>query len=104
MEVQKGKVMDQKQPILELGKFLKTARKKSKLSQWEVAQDLGYGSAQFISNWERGISYPPTKSLPKLCKMYGVGLDKLWTIYCKALLYEHERKLRFEYKQLTGRR
>src|SRR5262245_30798703 len=41
------------------GTFLKNARKKRKLSQWAVAQQLGYSSAQFISNLERGISPPP---------------------------------------------
>lgn len=55
-----------------LGIYLKVKRVEAELSQNEVAKVLGYKSAQFISNWERGISAPPVKVLPVLCKMYKV--------------------------------
>ncbi|MCB0378100.1 MAG: helix-turn-helix transcriptional regulator [Bdellovibrionales bacterium] len=52
--------------------FLREQREAAGLSQKEVATKLGYSSAQFISNWERGISAPPVKILRKLAKLYNV--------------------------------
>ena len=59
------------------GDFLREARKKAKLMQGDVAEELGYTSAQFISNWERGISFPPTDKLPYLAKLLRISHRKL---------------------------
>lgn len=45
---------------------LKTLRTTAGLSQKEIATKLGYTTPQFISNWERGISFPPASDLAKL--------------------------------------
>ena len=55
--------------------FLKSARIRAKLSQRDVSNKLGYTTAQFISNWERGISTPPIKDLKTLCRMYKVDFE-----------------------------
>jgi transcriptional regulator with XRE-family HTH domain len=55
--------------------FLKSARIRAKLSQRDVSNKLGYTTAQFVSNWERGISTPPVKDLKTLCKMYKVDFE-----------------------------
>jgi transcriptional regulator with XRE-family HTH domain len=55
-----------------LAKFLKTKRQEAGLSQLEVAKKLNYSSAQFISNWERGVSCPPLDKLHLLTNMYRV--------------------------------
>lgn len=47
----------------DVGKHLKELREKSKMTQREVSDALGYSSAQFISNFERGIALPPLKKM-----------------------------------------
>lgn len=56
-----------------VGKFLRDRRVKAGLTQWDVANHLTYSTAQFISNWERGVSLPPTDSLPKLAMLLKVS-------------------------------
>ncbi len=50
-----------------LKNVLKIYRQRAGLSQLDVANSLNYTSAQFISNWERGLSSPPDGSLDFLC-------------------------------------
>lgn len=54
-----------------IGKYLKELRLASNLTQREVSMTLGYSSAQFISNFESGISYPPLKKLAAMHSLYG---------------------------------
>jgi len=62
-----------KRHYVALGGFLREARLKADLSQRNVSVDLGYSSAQFISNFERGIAAPPVKKLCRILDMYGVS-------------------------------
>ena len=55
-----------------VGKFLRERRVKAGLTQWDVAHHLQYSTAQFISNWERGVSLPPLDSLPRLATLFRV--------------------------------
>lgn len=55
-----------------LGPACKQYRQRAQLSQMDVAQSLGYGSAQIISNFERGLCSLPHKKLfeyGRLCKI-----------------------------------
>ena len=61
-----------------LSEFLKSKRVAANLTQMDVAEALGYTSAQFISNWERGLSSPPIPTLKKLCKMYKMSSDDVF--------------------------
>lgn len=70
--------------------MLKEMREKAGLTQMQVAEALGYSSAQFISNWEAGKARPPLKTLPRLAKMYGVPAAK----FRKMRLTEYENKLK----------
>ncbi len=45
-----------------VGRFLRSARVSAGLTQLDVTNALGYTTAQFCSNWERGISIPPENS------------------------------------------
>ena len=58
-----------------IGKFLKEKRTKAGLTQQEVALGLSYDTAQFVSNWERGISLPPLVALPKLAIKSCMGVE-----------------------------
>lgn len=52
-----------------VGAFLKEAREKQNLSQWDVARQRGWSSPQFVSNMERGISDIPEGEIPVLLKI-----------------------------------
>ena len=60
-----------------LGKFLKDKRVKADLTQWDVANKLGYSSAQFISNFERGLCSPPLNQLKNIVDLYDLNPDEL---------------------------
>ncbi len=61
----------------QLGEYLRRKREALSLTQSEVAQKLGYGSPQFISNIERGISNVPVKSLRILIDLYQISADEV---------------------------
>ena len=80
-----------------LAEFLKLAREKAGLSQRQIADDLGYQSAQFISNWERGISSPPMKTLKQLGELYSVSAEDLYEIMVEDTLRRVEADLHREF-------
>ena len=69
-----------------LSDFLKEKRTQVGLSQKDVADRLGYSSAQFISNWERGLSSPPMHTLKKLAEMYNVNVDEMFDVILESTL------------------
>jgi transcriptional regulator with XRE-family HTH domain len=80
-----------------LALFLKQAREKAEISQRQVADELGYQSAQFISNWERGISSPPMKTLKQLGELYRVSAEDLYEIMVEDTLRRVESDLHREF-------
>lgn len=71
-----------------LGEYLQEMRIKSNMTQREVSLELGYSSAQFISNFERGIASPPLKKLRELIRMYKMPVEKVM-----SLVLEGQREL-----------
>ena len=67
------------------GLLLKRKRLEQGLTQADVSSSLGYSTAQFISNWERGISFPPLSALPVLCRLYGIPRDTMIDLVLKTL-------------------
>ena len=61
---------------MSLGNSLFTARKKSGLSQEEVAEQMGV-SRQTISKWETGETLPDIRQAKRLAVLYGQSLDEL---------------------------
>lgn len=55
---------------------LQYLRKKNKITQEELAEELGV-SRQSVSKWETGEAYPETEKLITLCDKFGVTLDDL---------------------------
>lgn len=81
---------------LVVGSFLKKMRRKAGLTQSQLADQLSYTSAQFISNWERGLCLPPLDVLPKLCQLCGIPSEHLIEVvhrYQVALLELQKKKL-----------
>jgi transcriptional regulator with XRE-family HTH domain len=63
-----------------LANELKILRENQKLTQGEVAEFLGYSTAQFVSNWERGVSTPPMGILKTLAKKYNKDPEYLFSL------------------------
>ncbi len=63
-----------------LGEYLQEMRIRAKLTQREVSLALGYSSAQFISNFERGLATPPLKKMKELIQMYRMSVDKVMNL------------------------
>ena len=68
----------------DLATYLKARRIDAGLSQIEVSKKLGYTSAQFVSNWERGVAKPPLEALVKIIKLYAVDGDEVVDRYIFA--------------------
>ncbi len=79
------------------GAFLRDARKKKKLSQWEVAKLAGFSTAQFISNLERGVSPPPVKTLKFLLNLYAIDPKSA----IKIIEEEQKRNLKKNMEKLS---
>lgn len=56
--------------FFEFGEYLKEKRISADFTQKEVADRIGYSSAQYISNFERGIALPPLNKLKIMVKLY----------------------------------
>lgn len=82
----------------EVAEFLRKARVEAGLSQAYVANELGYTSPQFVSNWERGLAGPPTAILKRLAKLYKVNAEELFGLILKDV----ERQMRYEFKTGTN--
>jgi transcriptional regulator with XRE-family HTH domain len=63
-------------PYENIGGYLRDLRVKSGFTQRVVADHLEYSSAQFISNFERGIAIPPLKKLKALLRLYRGNMEK----------------------------
>ncbi|MBQ9745520.1 MAG: helix-turn-helix transcriptional regulator [Clostridia bacterium] len=86
----------------EIGKKIRDLRKEKKITQEELATNLGI-SAQAISKWETGISVPDISLLMPLCRVLDIGVDEmlggnrkneLEEQFQKALRYGEEATLR----------
>ncbi|HEX7674057.1 MAG TPA: helix-turn-helix transcriptional regulator [Bdellovibrio sp.] len=80
--------------LAKLSDFLKRKRTDAKLTQGQVAEILGYTSPQFVSNWERGLAYPPIETLKRLAKIYGIDLNEVYEAFLSASVSDMERDLK----------
>lgn len=81
-KVQKEYTLSRKYAVL--GEYLAIMRNKAGLTQRQVRLALDYSSAQFISNFERGIAVPPLKKLKKIVKLYALDKDLITDLILKA--------------------
>lgn len=61
---------------LELGKRIAEYRKKKKLTQSKLAEEM-YVTNKTISKWETGVTLPDVISLKKLSQIFGISVDQL---------------------------
>lgn len=74
----------------ELSEYLKAKREAKGLTQRELAEKLGYTSAQFISNWERDVATIPLRVAPRILSILGIKRST----YIRLLLIGSARQLR----------
>lgn len=79
----------------ELGSYLRNCRKAAGLSQSEVGKKLGYSSAQFVSNFERGNCTPPLKALKTLVRIYNIEPEEL----IEKVMLEKKQQIEKEFYQ-----
>lgn len=78
--------------------YLREKRKAASLSQAQVAEALGYKSAQFISNWERGISSPPIETLRVVASLYKVAEEEMLQKIIDATIEDVRAELEKRFK------
>ncbi len=88
-------------PRQRFGRFLASARKRAGMSQADLARDLGYTSAQFPSNWERGISLPPMDRLRDVAHLLQIKSSIL--AQCERLCIEEAKERFAEMAKALGR-
>jgi transcriptional regulator with XRE-family HTH domain len=83
-----------KSESVELAQFLKDKRVVAGHSQKDIAEQLGYSTSQFISNWERGISQPPLHTLRKIALLYKINADEMFNVLLKTTIAQVEVDLK----------
>ncbi len=78
-----------------IGEFLRKKRKDCGLSQQQVASELGYTVAQYISNWERGLCLPPMNALKSICSLYNISQQHI----TKMLLAETRKAIETQFNK-----
>lgn len=86
-----------------LADFLRDKRIESGHSQMDIAKKLGYTSAQFVSNWERGLSSPPIHTLRRLSELYSVPPDMLFDITLQTMITQVTVDLRKKFYGKKGK-
>ena len=61
---------------MQLGKVIRTYRKKKGLTQEEVANRLGV-TTPAVNKWERGVTYPDITLLAPIARLLDISLDTL---------------------------
>ena len=77
-----------------LGIYLKNKRQSAGYTQQEVADKLGYTTAQFISNFERGLCSPPLNNLKAIIQLYDISAEEIMTLILKEQEYILRRALK----------
>jgi len=102
----KASVEEQKLRQRTLGRYVRAAREKAGLTQFQLAKQLSYTSAQFISNWERGQSSPPLDVLPKLAVALSLSpkelLDTLHSYQTQLLALQKKQLINAFKKKFPG--
>lgn len=77
-----------------LAELLAEKRIAANLTQKEVAEQLGYETAQYVSNWERGISQPPVQSLKKIAYLYRTSAQELFEAFLLNAVHKTQNDLK----------
>ena len=82
---------------MNLGNKIRELRRRSNLTQEQLAASLNI-SAQAVSKWEMGASYPDMTMIPIIAAFFKISLDELFDFDVKNIDEEIE-KIRLEYNK-----
>ena len=82
---------------MNLGNKIRELRKRSNLTQEQLSASLNI-SAQAVSKWEMGASYPDMTMIPTIAAFFNVSLDELFDFDVKNIDEEIEN-IRLEYNK-----
>lgn len=92
-----------KSPNATIGQVIREARKAKGLSQNDLAMLMGYETAQFVSDWERGQAPIPMKRLTEIAGHLDLDRDRLFDLFLQFSMTRLEDELRKEYRGLRKR-
>ena len=75
------------------GEYLKDMRKIAGVTQGQIAKELGYTSPQFISNYERGLCYPPENNLKQIADIIKLDFEKLVANFISSKAMDMKERL-----------
>ena len=68
-------------------------RKECGFSQKELAEKIGAKNLTTVSSWERGISSPDADTIIKLCTLFNISLNDLYSVEAKDFDLSTNEKL-----------
>ena len=92
-EIRKQETESLSAGMVTFGVYLKDIRKSVGATQLMLAEELGYTSPQFISNYERGLCYPALITIPKICNILGLELEPVINMYCSCKKMDYREDL-----------
>jgi len=81
-----------------LGEYIREKRLAAGLTQTDVSKELGYKTAQFVSNWERGTSEAPFETLRIVAQIYSIPLEEMFEVTLKATIEKVTIDLKKKFK------
>ena len=82
--------------------FLKEKRIEAGLTQLQASQVIGHQTAQYVSNFERGLCEPSVEKAMQLCEAYDVSRRELYEVLVH--LYQSALSETLSLKRARGRK
>ncbi len=80
---------------MELGQKIRQLRFKARLTQEQLAEQLGV-SAQAVSKWENAATMPDITQLPLLAEVFGITIDDLFDLTAEQRFSRIEHRMDIE--------
>jgi len=74
--------------VNKLGALLKKRREELGLTQKNISDHCGWETAQMVSNYERGVGFPPGESFKKIIDMLKLDYNEVWDVFAEDLKHD----------------
>jgi transcriptional regulator with XRE-family HTH domain len=79
------------------GQYLKEKREAAEVTQKDLQKALGYKSSQFISNFERNVSFPPANAIPVIAKALNLTTQELGNKVVEGIIESYSTEIKTKY-------